>query len=157
MTDQLKDLEGHNKVPRGWLIFFFALIAWGVFYIIRYTPEISGWSYYDIYREQAAREKEKEQPFMKENPYEFDEKSIVEGKTLYGDHCAECHGKDLKGDIGPDLTNHLAYGETDEKKFESIAEGRPDGMPAFNSLLGRDKIWKVLAYIDSVREYGRKP
>jgi hypothetical protein len=30
-------------------------------------------------------------------------------------------------------------------------------MPAFEAELGRDRIWKVLAYVDSVREYGKKP
>jgi cytochrome c oxidase cbb3-type subunit 3 len=63
----------------------------------------------------------------------------------------------LKGDVGPDLTGHFKYGETDGRKYESIAKGRPGGMPAFGEQLGRDRIWKVLAYIDSVREYGAKP
>jgi mono/diheme cytochrome c family protein len=30
-------------------------------------------------------------------------------------------------------------------------------MPAFEQQLGRDRIWKILAYVDSVREYGKKP
>ena len=30
-------------------------------------------------------------------------------------------------------------------------------MPAFETELGRDRIWKVLAYVDSVREYGKTP
>jgi len=29
-------------------------------------------------------------------------------------------------------------------------------MPGFETELGRERIWKVLAYVDSVREYGKK-
>lgn len=157
MSDRFKDLESHNKVPLGWLVFFFALILWGAYYIVRYTPEISGWSFYQEYEKEAARDREMARALLVENPYEYDEKAIVEGKVLYREHCADCHGEDLTGDIGPDLTGHLMYGESDDKKFESIAEGRPDGMPPFGNQLGRDRIWKVLAYVDSVREYGREP
>ena len=84
-------------------------------------------------------------------------KAVAEGKGIYAEHCAGCHGEDLKGDDGPDLTEHLSYGESDAEKYRSIAEGRPGGMPPFGSQLGRDRIWKVLAYVDSVRESGRKP
>ncbi|MCL5022787.1 MAG: hypothetical protein M1497_05410 [Nitrospirae bacterium] len=55
------------------------------------------------------------------------------------------------------MTDHLKYGETDDKKYQSIAKGTPNGMPAFEQQLGRDRIWRVLAYVDSVREYGKKP
>jgi cytochrome c oxidase cbb3-type subunit 3 len=94
---------------------------------------------------------------MTENPYEQDEKYQAEGKGIYLEKCADCHGKDLKGADGPSLAGHLKYGEEDGQKFESIAKGRPGGMPGFDTELGRDRIWKVLAYVDSVREYGKKP
>jgi mono/diheme cytochrome c family protein len=94
---------------------------------------------------------------MDENPYERDGKAAAEGKGIYLEKCADCHGKDLKGGDGPSLVGHLKYGEEDGKKFESISKGRGGGMPAFETELGRDRIWKVLAYVDSVREYGKKP
>jgi len=94
---------------------------------------------------------------MTENPYERDEKAVAEGQVIYAGKCAECHGKELKGADGPSLIGHLKFGEQDSGKYESIAKGRPGGMPAFETELGRDRIWKVLAYVDSVREYGKKP
>lgn len=46
--DSLKEFENeetlHRKIPRGWLILFWALILWGIYYFISYTPAISGWS-----------------------------------------------------------------------------------------------------------------
>lgn len=157
MSEEFKELEQHNKIPKGWLLFYFALILWGVYYIIRYTPEISGWSYYKQFEAEMKAAQVSQKTIPTENPYEHDEKAIAEGKLLYEEHCSDCHGEDLKGDVGPDLTAHLKYGETDDKKFTSIADGRPGGMPAFRNQLGRDRIWKVLAYVDSVREYGGKP
>lgn len=158
MSDTFKDMERHNRIPRFFLVFFFALIAWGVYYIAAYTPQISGWSQYDVLRKEVeAERKSASAAAVRENPYESDPKAIAEGKGIYREHCAGCHGDDLKGDVGPDLTDHLTYGETDDVKFQSIARGRPDGMPAFRDQLGRDRIWKVLAYVDSVREYKQEP
>jgi cytochrome c oxidase cbb3-type subunit 3 len=94
---------------------------------------------------------------MTGNPYEHDGKYEAEGKVLYVEKCSDCHGKDLKGADGPPLIGPLKFGEQDPGKYESIARGRPGGMPAFETELGRDRIWKVLAYVDSVREYGKKP
>jgi len=158
MHDAFRDLERENKAPRYFLVFFFALIAWGLCYIAAYTPEISGWSQYRILeKEREAEDKAAAAIPLHENPYETDAKAVAEGKGLYAEHCGECHGEDLRGDDGPDLTGHLSFGETDAEKYRSIAEGRPGGMPAFGSSLGRDRIWKLLSYIDSVREHGRNP
>ena len=154
-----KEMEKHNKVPRGYLVLLLGLVAWGFYYIAAYTPGISGWSQYKVYTKEVEAERATSAAAsrMTENPYERDEKSIAEGKGIYASKCAECHGADLKGGDGPSLADHLKYGETDGQKHESIANGRPGGMPAFGTTLGRDKTWKVLTYIDSVREYGKKP
>jgi len=160
MENPFGDMERHNKVPRGFLVLVVGLIAWGVYYIAAYTPEISGWSQYKVFARDAEADRAKSAAGAKrmdENPYEKDEKSIVEGKLLYAEKCAGCHGADLEGGDGPTLVGHLKFGEVDRLKFESIAGGRPGGMPGFESELGRDRIWKVLAYVDSVREYGKKP
>ena len=160
MASPFDDMERHNKVPRGFLLLLFGLVAWAVFYIVAYTPAISGWSQYKVFAREAEADRAKAAHAAKEmdeNPYEHDEKSVAEGKLLYAEKCADCHGKDVKGGDGPSLAGHLKYGEEDGKKYESIAKGRPGGMPGFETELGRDRIWKVLAYVDSVREYGKKP
>ena len=159
MEEPIGKMEAHNKVPRGFLVLLFGLIAFGVYYIAAYTPEISGWSQYKVLSRQMAADKAKSAAAgkMTENPYERDEKAVAEGQVIYAGKCAECHGKDLKGADGPSLTGHLKFGEEDSEKYLSIAKGRPGGMPAFETDLGRDRIWKVLAYVDSVREYGKKP
>jgi cytochrome c oxidase cbb3-type subunit 3 len=159
MDEPIGKMEAHNKVPRGFLVLLFGLIAFGVYYIAAYTPGISGWSQYKVLSKEmeADRAKAALTSKMTGNPYERDEKAVAEGQVIYTGKCAECHGKDLKGADGPPLVGHLKFGEQDPGKYESIAKGRPGGMPAFETELGRDRIWKVLAYVDSIRAYGKKP
>jgi cytochrome c oxidase cbb3-type subunit 3 len=160
MDEPVGRMEAHNKVPRGFLVLLFGLIAFGVYYIAAYTPEISGWSQYKALSKEMEAEKANVvagAAKMTENPYERDEKAVAEGQGIYAAKCAGCHGKDLKGEVGPSLIGHLKFSEQDAGKYESISKGRPGGMPAFETELGRDRIWKVLAYVDSVREYGKKP
>lgn len=149
--------ESHHKIPVGMIIFFAALAIWVVWYIYSYTPGITGWSQYKVFEQESKTEAQRALKPLTENPYERDEKAVAEGKMLYASNCTACHGETLKGGVGPDLTGHLKYGETDGEKYISTAKGTPAGMPAFEQQLGRDRIWKTLAYVDSVREYGKKP
>ena len=50
------------------------------------------------------------------------------------------------------IITDLTYGEDDGSMYASVSGGRPGGMPAFGTSLGRDRIWRVLAFVDSVRE-----
>ncbi len=149
--------ESNKGIPKGWMIFYISLIVWLLWYIYSYTPEISGWSQYKVFEEEMKKVAKVPAVIPTENPYEHNEKAIAEGKGIYMANCAVCHGDDLKGGVGPDLTGHLKLGETDDAKFKTIAEGTSSGMPPFIDQLGRDRIWKVLAYVDSVREYGKQP
>ncbi|HUX42079.1 MAG TPA: hypothetical protein VMV83_13015 [Rectinemataceae bacterium] len=40
-----------RKLPIGWLILFFGLIAFGVYYTLAYTPAFSGWTQAKAYTE----------------------------------------------------------------------------------------------------------
>lgn len=57
--DSLKEFENEEtlmrKIPRGWLILFWALILWGIYYFISYTPAISGWSQEKVFLEDQAQ------------------------------------------------------------------------------------------------------
>ena len=87
------------------------------------------------------------------NPYEGDKKAIEEGRRIFMENCAVCHGKDAKGKIGPNLTDkEWKYGGSDKDLYESISKGRPGGMPAWESILGKERIWKVIAFLRSIGE-----
>lgn len=153
--DDIKELD--NKLPRGWFLFFIGVIICGVYYILSYTPGISGWTQTKGIQLQAAKATESPEGLSKGNPYAGDPKVAAEGAVIFKDNCAVCHGDDLKGGVGPNLTAALNYGETDEAKLETVSKGRPGGMPPFEQQLGKDRIWKVLSYVDSIRQKGAKP
>jgi cytochrome c oxidase cbb3-type subunit 3 len=85
------------------------------------------------------------------SPYAGDIAAIKEGKDLFVNmNCAACHGYDLKGGMGPDLTDtYWRYGGSPAGLYKSVFEGRPQGMPAWGRALSPTLIWKVVAYIES--------
>lgn len=85
------------------------------------------------------------------NPYAGDMAAIKEGHDLFvGMNCAACHGYDLKGGMGPDLTDtYWRYGGSPADIYKSIFEGRPQGMPAWGRTIPPALIWKLAAYIES--------
>jgi len=85
------------------------------------------------------------------NPYENDMAAIKEGNDRFVDmNCAACHGYDLKGGMGPDLTDtYWRYGGSPADIYKSIFEGRPQGMPAWGRALPQAEIWKIVSYIES--------
>jgi cytochrome c oxidase cbb3-type subunit 3 len=85
------------------------------------------------------------------NPYSGDMAAIKEGRDLFvGMNCASCHGYDMKGGMGPDLTDtYWRYGGSPADIYKSIFEGRPQGMPAWGRSIPSVLIWKLAAYIES--------
>jgi len=56
--DKIEDMEREDtqkRLPVGWLLFFIGIILWGIFYVISYTPEISGWSQEKQYLESIKK------------------------------------------------------------------------------------------------------
>jgi cytochrome c oxidase cbb3-type subunit 3 len=85
------------------------------------------------------------------NPYGGDMAAIKEGQESFvAMNCASCHGYDLKGGMGPDLTDtYWRYGGSPADIYKSIFEGRPQGMPAWGRSIPPAMIWKIAAYIES--------
>ena len=144
--------DGHNKIPKGWLLFFFGCIIFLVGYIVSYTPAISGWSFYHNFEKEMAVASKTEKPnIVKE--YTGDKEAIREGKEIFATTCAPCHNADAKGGIGPDLTTvNLKYGSARKDLYESIAKGRPNGMPSFLPQIGSEKSSKMVAFLETLRK-----
>jgi len=85
------------------------------------------------------------------NPYSGNTAAIEAGRQLFARmNCVGCHGYDLHGGMGPNLTDtYWDYGGAPAQIFKSIYEGRPKGMPAWGRALTADQIWKVVAYIQA--------
>ena len=53
--------------------------------------------------------------------------------------------------MGPALmSGHWRYGGRMEQIYESIAQGRPNGMPSWQFVLGPTQIWDLAAYVKSL-------
>src|SRR5436305_10861646 len=76
---------------------------------------------------------------------------VAEGQKLYESfNCSGCHFHG-GGGIGPPLMDaNWVYGSRPENIFETIAEGRPNGMPAFGRKIATDQIWQLVAYVRSL-------
>jgi cytochrome c oxidase cbb3-type subunit 3 len=83
------------------------------------------------------------------NPYEGDAKRIDEGSKLFiAYNCMDCHGADGAGAMGPSLQdNRWHFGGTAGEVFQSIYEGRPDGMPSWGGRISDEDIWRLVTYI----------
>jgi len=87
------------------------------------------------------------------NPYETDPVALTEGRKLFvWYNCAGCHGGHAGGGMGPSLRDvDWIYGNSDAHIFDSIAHGRAHGMPAWGTKLPEEQIWKLAAYVKSLR------
>ncbi|HEX5538538.1 MAG TPA: c-type cytochrome [Methylophilaceae bacterium] len=86
------------------------------------------------------------------NPYANDDAAITQGHKLFtGMNCVGCHAAEGGGGMGPPLSDtHWIYGNRPDQMFLTIMQGRPNGMPAFGSILPEDSIWKIVAYINTL-------
>jgi cytochrome c oxidase cbb3-type subunit 3 len=142
--------EEDNPIPPWWWWSFFATIVFAAFYTPYYI--LSDWSQ----ETQWAAEVERHQarvaanapPVQTTNPYHGDAAAIAEGRQVFDTICAACHKPDGSGLVGPSLVDpYWKYGADDVTLFETVTKGRPAGMPAWESQLGSEKIWKSLAYM----------
>lgn len=86
------------------------------------------------------------------NPYDKDPKRAAEGGKLFiAYNCLDCHGADGSGAMGPSLQDsRWHFGGTAGEVFQSIYEGRPDGMPSWGGRISDGDIWRLVAYVRSL-------
>ena len=87
------------------------------------------------------------------NPYSHDPSALDQGRKLFVEYnCSGCHGGHAGGGMGPSLRDAVwIYGSTDANVFDSIAQGRSEGMPAWGTKLPQTQIWQLVAYVKSLR------
>lgn len=91
-------------------------------------------------------------PLLLKNPYEGDKAAISTGGKLFvAYNCLDCHGADGSGAMGPSFQDgRWHFGGGPGAVFESIYQGRPDGMPAWGGRITNDQIWMLTAYVRSL-------
>jgi cytochrome c oxidase cbb3-type subunit 3 len=84
-------------------------------------------------------------------PLENNAVALGEGKQLYLKfNCSGCHAMGGGGMGPPLMDDRWIYGGDSRTIVETITYGRPNGMPAFGSKLGRQQIWQLAAYVRSM-------
>jgi cytochrome c oxidase cbb3-type subunit 3 len=90
-----------------------------------------------------------------ENPvakkYDGNAKAIAAGARLFDWYnCSGCHFHGAGG-IGPALMDDIwIYGGRIDQVYDSIARGRPNGMPSWQGKIPPEQIWQIAAYVRSL-------
>jgi cytochrome c oxidase cbb3-type subunit 3 len=157
----LKELN--NPMPRWWLMLFYISIVYGILYLVFYggfgdNKGVSGWSSTQEYVEELADADATYGPIFSK----FSSKSIEElskdeaakrvGQRLFVTYCSQCHGSDAGGARGfPDLTdNDWIWGGSPDEIHASILNGRTGTMPAWASVIDKEKTGYLVEYLVSL-------
>ena len=77
--------------------------------------------------------------------------AVVTGMKLYKAYnCNGCHSNG-GGGMGPSLMDGTwIYGSRLEQIHQTLVEGRPNGMPAWNGKIPDEQMWQIAAYVRSM-------
>jgi cytochrome c oxidase cbb3-type subunit 3 len=145
--------EDDHAIPVWFNAAFLATIVFAFVYVIYYV--VLGWTSRGQYEAEVAEAEaiaavaKASQPDA--NPYHGDAAAIADGQQVFTQICAACHKPDASGLVGPSLVDpYWKYGHTDAELYESVMVGRPGGMPGWGAQLGSEKVWRALAYLESL-------
>lgn len=157
--------EYDKRLPNWWLFTLYGAIIFSVGYWAYYhwTGHMEqGWvrvqSQIEAIRLAALAQGEPPDALQLWN-FSRDANIVSAGEKTFMSSCAACHGEDLKGGIGKNLTDaEWVHGGTPMDIFTVIQEGVADkGMPTWGPLLGQQRIAEVTAFIISRNDTIQKP
>lgn len=89
------------------------------------------------------------------NPLEGRADLVEDGRGLFNQYCAHCHGPNaVQGERPRDLRRlTLRYGQDAPKAYyETVSRGRLDkGMPVWRGALTDDALWRIFTYLQTVQ------
>jgi len=89
------------------------------------------------------------------NPLEGRSDLVEDGRGLFNQYCAHCHGPNaIQGERPRDLRRlKLRYGqEAPNVYYEAVSHGRLDkGMPVWKGVLSDDVLWRIFTYLQTVQ------
>lgn len=96
-----------------------------------------------------------EPPSPPPDELESNANELAQGQQLFhAMNCSGCHGSYGGGGIGPALSDETwIYGWQPEIIFDTIAYGRPNGMPAFRGKLSDREIWRLVGFVRSLSDF----
>lgn len=152
--DGIKEFD--NPLPGWWLVTFYATIIFAFIYVIHYEfgsgPTLAQELEVAMKEVQAAKPAvtatvESEDDLMKQAQ---DPKVLAMGAEVFTGKCASCHGNELQGLIGPNLTDKFwIHGKGKISDIvTTVKTGVADkGMPPWDGVLKREEIVAVSSFI----------
>ena len=162
--DGIKELD--NNLPPWWVWGFYATIIFAFVYLAHYHLFRTGplqTEEYNIAMQEAADQAKARELSMKDfvsaetitalNTPE----ALGAGKGIYDKNCVACHGAELGGSVGPNLTDDFwINGGGIRNIFKVITEGVPaKGMISWKSQLTPKQIQQVASFI--LTKHGSNP
>lgn len=90
-------------------------------------------------------------PRPDQSPFQKNAYGTAEGKRLFDQYnCSGCHAHGGGGMGPPLMDDKWVYGSEPANIFESIVEGRPNGMPAWRNKIPDQQVWELVAFIQSM-------
>lgn len=166
------DITEYNKpLPRWWINLFYITIVFSIGYLLWYgVGRLPGYGHWSS-RAEWAQDKAAEDARLAEalKPYAGkpidalakEPGAVAIGRTLFGEHCAACHGSTGMGAKGfANLTDEVWYwGGTPDNILETILKGRNAVMPAWGPTLtaqgGALAVDDVVAHVQALSKPGQ--
>lgn len=158
--DGIRELD--NNLPPWWKYGFYLTIIVAVVYLFNYhvfhTGKLSLEEYEQEMKDGAAAVAEYQKnatDLVDENTVKLltDAASLADGKTIFKQNCAACHGPEGQGLVGPNFTDdYWLHGGSVNDVFRSVKYGWTEkGMKSWQQDLKPAEIQLVVSYVKSLR------
>lgn len=158
--DGIRELD--NDLPPWWKYGFYLTIVWGAIYLTYFHLSSFGPSSaeeFEMAMEEGKQEVAAYQATLKEV---IDEKTVTlldapglleKGQFIYKKNCFPCHGMNLEGGSGPNLTDeYWLHGGDIKDIFKTVKYGiSGKGMASWSDRLSPKEIQQVASYILSMQ------
>lgn len=158
--DGIKELD--NVLPPWWVYLFYGCIVFAAVYLVRFHV-IGDYTQAEEYEKEVALAEEAHAKYLLTAPdlvnvdnveLLTDAASIAEGKKIYeANNCLSCHGQNLEGGIGPNLTDaNWINGGGVKNIFKLVSEGSTNNpvMAPWKDVIKPSDIQKLASYIVSL-------
>jgi cytochrome c oxidase cbb3-type subunit 3 len=176
MSEDKENLTGHNydgieeydnPLPRWWMILFLGTIIFAFMYWLHYQIGSGTGQLAELKQDlddikttagsqaivHSAPETEADLQKLLADP-----SVALSGKAIFQSKCVACHGNDLQGIVGPNLTDdYWIHGKGHLTEILAVVRAGvlEKGMPAWETMLKDDEIKSVVIYIK--KNHGANP